>query len=581
MDARPVEEHTIAVWDGTELFYRFWPADQPSDKSLLLFHRGHEHSGRMGDLVERLDLRDVNIIAWDARGHGRSPGDRGYAPSFGAMVRDVDSFVHAVSQRHGLPIHDMAVLAHSVGAVAVTAWVHDYHPPIRAMVLATPALRVKLYVPLAIPGLRFMSLIKPRFNVSSYVKGKMLTHDPDMAATYDADTLVSRNIAVNILLGLHDTATRLLDDADAIVTPTLVLSAENDWVVRNDAQRTFFDRLSSSVKRHITYPGMYHAILHETERDKPIADARAFLRERLDADATRDADTPPAVRERTQRKHDRLSHPAPLWQRPWWWVQRVGLATVCRLSKGIRIGASDGFDSGRSLDHVYRNTAEGVGPLGRLIDRIYLNAAGWRGIRQRKRNMHAVLTETIARVGAQRDAVRVLDIAAGPGRYLLDVLAECPSGNVTATLRDRDEAGLAAGRALAERMNLTDRARYETGDAFDEAALAATTDKVDIAIVSGLYELFADDAMIARSLRGLHGAVRDDGYLIYTNQPWHPQLDMIARTLRNRDGVPWVMRCRSQAEMDQLVAAAGFEKIATQTDDDGVFTVSLARRISR
>ncbi|HAS85727.1 MAG TPA: hypothetical protein DCS31_02880, partial [Candidatus Competibacteraceae bacterium] len=36
---------------------------------------------------------------------------------------------------------------------------------------------------------------------------------------------------------------------------------------------------------------------------------------------------------------------------------------------------------------------------------------------------------------------------------------------------------------------------------------------------------------------------------------------------------------RSQQEMDQLVAAAGFEKIAQETDPWGIFTVSLARRL--
>jgi hypothetical protein len=54
---------------------------------------------------------------------------------------------------------------------------------------------------------------------------------------------------------------------------------------------------------------------------------------------------------------------------------------------------------------------------------------------------------------------------------------------------------------------------------------------------------------------------------------------MIARTLRShRDGKPWIMRRRTQAEMDQLVESAGFVKAEQLTDDWGIFTVSLARR---
>jgi uncharacterized SAM-dependent methyltransferase len=39
------------------------------------------------------------------------------------------------------------------------------------------------------------------------------------------------------------------------------------------------------------------------------------------------------------------------------------------------------------------------------------------------------------------------------------------------------------------------------------------------------------------------------------------------------------MRRRTQREMDQLVAAAGFEKVDQWSDTWGIFSVSLAKRI--
>ena len=39
------------------------------------------------------------------------------------------------------------------------------------------------------------------------------------------------------------------------------------------------------------------------------------------------------------------------------------------------------------------------------------------------------------------------------------------------------------------------------------------------------------------------------------------------------------MRRRTQAEMDQLVSAAGFRKIDQRIDEWGIFTVSLAERV--
>src|SRR5688572_4340445 len=209
-------EHTMATWDGVELFYRAWLPPSTANRALLLFHRGHEHSGRWQEVIDLLKLEDTAIFAWDARGHGRSPGERGSAENLAVVIKDVDTFVRHISDQHNIPLENMVVLAHSVGAVTVTAWVHDYAPPIRGLILGTPAFRVKLYIPLAIPLLRLKQKLFGHGYVKSYVKAKMLTHDPEQAARYQADESIFRQIAVNILLDLHDTSTRLLADAGAI-----------------------------------------------------------------------------------------------------------------------------------------------------------------------------------------------------------------------------------------------------------------------------------------------------------------------------------------------------------------------------
>ena len=49
---RVAEERTFRTHDGVDLFYRHWPATAtPARGAILLFHRGHEHSGRMAHLV--------------------------------------------------------------------------------------------------------------------------------------------------------------------------------------------------------------------------------------------------------------------------------------------------------------------------------------------------------------------------------------------------------------------------------------------------------------------------------------------------------------------------------------------------
>ena len=567
-------ERTMTSWDGTELFYRAWMPAKPTGQALLLFHRGHEHSGRWQETVDSLRLDGVAIFAWDARGHGRSHGERGAANNFSDVIKDVDAFARHVSECHGIAFENMIVLAHSLAAVSVTAWVHDYAPPVRAMILATAAFQVKLYVPFAITALRLKQKIFPGGYVQSYVKAKMLTHDHDQAARYNADPLIFRQIAVNVLIDLHDTAKRLVADAGAMQTPTLMLGAGRDWVVGLKAQQEFFDRLASPIKELEVFPDAYHAIFHEQDRPQIVERVRKFVLERFAQSVAVHSLLNADSRGHTWSEYQRLQQNG----KAKFAIARAGLKIAGRLSRGIGLGWRRGFDSGLSLDYVYKNEPRGSFGVGRLIDKSYLNSIGWRGIRQRKANLERALRTVIQKVHAKERSVRILDIAAGAGRYVIETMHGVRQIPIAARLRDYKQENVEAALALARELEI-DHVTVEYGDAFDRASLAAITPSATIGIVSGLYELFSSNELVLNSLRGLAGAIESGGYLIYTNQPWHPQVEFIAHVLRNREGKPWIMRRRTTAEMDELVRLAGFEKITMEVDQWGMFTVSIARKV--
>jgi alpha-beta hydrolase superfamily lysophospholipase len=60
---RQPSEQFLTLRDGTELFYRAWLPEKSANKALLLFHRGHEHSGRWQETVTALGLEDVAVFA--------------------------------------------------------------------------------------------------------------------------------------------------------------------------------------------------------------------------------------------------------------------------------------------------------------------------------------------------------------------------------------------------------------------------------------------------------------------------------------------------------------------------------------
>ena len=581
-EPRRCTEHGFATHDDVSLFYRHWPAQgDASTGAIVLIHRGHEHSGRMAHLADELGLPDFDVFAYDMRGHGRSPGARGDSPSFATSVRDLQTFVDHIAAVHGVNVADVVVVAQSVGAVLASTWAHDYAPKIRGLVLASPAFKVKLYVPFARPGLALMRKLRGNFFVNSYVKAKFLTHDPERIASYESDPLIARPISVNILLGLYEAADRVVADAAAITLPVQLLISGSDWVVHHAPQHHFFERLTSARKEKHLLPGFFHDTLGERDRKLATEKIRSFVRG-LFADPPAPVSLRDAHRTGFTADESRALGQPLLWYTPrgaYWAITRASLKLGGLLSRGIALGHATGFDSGSTLDYVYRNQAQGVPGIGTMIDRTYLDSIGWRGIRVRKTHVEELLRKAFARVSARGLPLRVMDVAAGHGRYVLDAIAANVAKPESILLRDYSDINVRDGRALIAERGLGDIAQFVQGDAFDRDDLAKVSPAPAVAVVSGLYELFPDNDQVATSLAGIAAAVPPGGYLVYTGQPWHPQLELIARALTShRQGQAWVMRRRTQAEMDQLVEAAGFRKLEQRIDAFGIFTVSLAVR---
>ena len=569
--------------DNTELFYRYRPAkDGRNDKAIVLFHRGHEHSGRMMFVADELGFDDFAYFAWDARGHGNSPGERGDSPSFGTSVSDIQAFMQHIEQEYQIPQENICVIAQSVGAVLVSTWLHDYAPKIRCAVLASPAFKVKLYVPFARQGLALWSKVKGNFFVNSYVKAHYLTHNKDRQESFNQDPLITRSISARILLGLYEAAERVVADAQAITTPIQLFISGADWVVHHKPQHDFYNYLGSHIKERHVMSGFYHDTLGEQNNHLVFEPMRRFIRERFEAPLQIVDCTQAHIAGPSRVEADELATPlSPYSPRGLFWASYRALMKLGSLwSEGLRIGQETGYDSGSTLDYVYQNQPQGTNAFGRLVDKNYLNAIGWRGIRQRKANIVKAINLAMTKLREVGKPVDVLDIASGHGRYVLDALtAENHPDSVR--LRDYSQINVAAGRKLIAERGLQEIVSFDEVNAFDPANYQVLTPRPTLGIVSGLHELFADNDLIMHSLNGFGTAIETGGYLIYTGQPWHPQLELIARCLTShKEGSPnWVMRRRSQQEMDQLVEKAGFRKIHQWIDEDGIFTVSLAVKI--
>ncbi|WP_373032831.1 bifunctional alpha/beta hydrolase/class I SAM-dependent methyltransferase [Sulfurovum sp.] len=557
-------------FDNNEIFYRKWVHDaKPNGRILLLLHRGHEHSERLDPIAQKKEFEGYTIYSYDNRGHGNTKVPATY--EFMDLVRDLNSFVGFVCQQEEKKEKDIFVVANSVAGVVASTWVHDYAPSIKGMALIAPAFKIKLYAPFAKESLKLAIRLKPQLNIKSYVKAKFLTHDKTEQVKYNQDKLITPNIPARQLTTLLDTAKRVVGDANLIVTPTLVLSATKDYVVDSKIQGDFFSKLSSEHKKFVQLEGFFHGVLYEENNQLAIDEISSFMTECFDKQENCNLDT--TIKE-TADEFAKIAYGSlPLLTEMNYAIQKFMMSRLGSLSDGMKVGLTYGFDSGVTLDYVYKNEASGKTFLGTMIDQNYLNSIGWKGIRQRKINIEKSLEEKIAILHSKGQKVRILDIAGGPARYLIDIASNHPE--IEVQVRDYQEQNVQEGRQLAQDRGLTNIS-YMQCDAFDSNNYDKSTYSPNIIIISGIFELFSDNALIANAIEGVCSIIEENGFLIYTGQPWHPQLEQIANVLGNHQNEKWVMRRRSQYELDKIFKNSGFVKDTMDIDDWGIFTVSSA-----
>ena len=553
--------------EGEELFFYEWNY-KAGQKTLIVIHRGHEYGERLQEFATHPLFASYNIFAFDMRGHGHTKA--AVSPAFMDSVRDLDTFAKFLGQRYAVREEDIFVVANSIGGVIVSDWVHDFAPRIAGMALLAPAFEINLIVPLAKQAIELMLKVNPKLIVKSYVKSKMLTRDPEQQRAYDTDRFITRSINGKLLIDLANAGKRLVEDAAAITTPTLLLSAEKDFVVINRQQKQFYVNLSSETKEFITLEGFHHGILFEQGREEVYKILQRFIQKAFSTPLPAPTLAPDLF---TQKEFETMQYELiPSGERRNYRFQKWALGKFGHLSGGMTVGLTHGFDSGASMDYVYKNTPQGKWGVGRWMDKSYLNAIGWRGVRIRKGHLLQQVEKAIQALQAQGKKVKILDIAGGVGNYLFDIKQRHPE--VEIVINEFLPANIQKGEQIIKERGYQ-HIRFTNYSCFEADTYRKLDYTPNITIISCIFELFGDNALAAEAIKGVV-SISDNGYIVYTGQPWHPQLKTIAFVLKSHQEKDWVMRRRSQRELDGLFALQGVKKESMLIDDFGIFTVSLA-----
>ncbi len=241
---------------------------------------------------------------------------------------------------------------------------------------------------------------------------------------------------------------------------------------------------------------------------------------------------------------------------------------------GVRTGLAHGFDSSQFMAYVYANKPSGALGVGRWIDRRLLGGLTCASFREASRLATDALRELLDERGGRETFV--VDLAAGPARYLLDLLAERPRSEVRVLLRDVDATALRATRdaATARRLERIDAA---VGDALDPASLATVAHRPDIAVELGFYGMFPD-GVIAAHLRDL-ATILSPQALVASLQVQNPDIAHIAGVWPSRAGGRCEWRLRPLDLLLVWASEAGFALERVRWTTGGVYCVVTLRRV--
>lgn len=261
---------------GASLFTQAWLPDGPPVGVVVLVHGLAEHSGRYGELVERLVRQGYAVHALDHRGHGRSTGRRAAIDRFQYLVDDLGGFVAGIRQKHGGV--RVTLLGHSMGGAIALAYALAQPDALEALVLSAPALTDKPAVSvLRLTVARFLSRFMPHAGALR-LPAAAISRDTQVVRDYEHDPLVYRRaIPARTAVELLDAMTLLSRRAAALRVPVLAMHGSGDALVPLGGTEPVYAALGGTDKTVKRYPGLFHEIFHEPERAQVFADLEAWL----------------------------------------------------------------------------------------------------------------------------------------------------------------------------------------------------------------------------------------------------------------------------------------------------------------
>jgi alpha-beta hydrolase superfamily lysophospholipase len=273
-------ERTFNGVGGVRIVYDVWTPDVAPRAVVVLSHGFGEHARRYDHVAERFGRDGLVTYALDHRGHGRSGGKRVLLKNISEYTGDFDTLVGIATKEH--PGLKRIVLGHSMGGGIVFAYGVERPDAYDLMVLSGPAVAAQAAVsPLLVLTAKTLGAIAPGLPVQQ-LDASAVSRDPAVVDAYNSDPLVYHGkVPAGIARALVLVGETMPQRAAALTAPLLVVHGSEDSLIDVDGSRQVVEAVGSPDVELKIYPGLYHEVFNEPERNQVLDDVVSWVNARL------------------------------------------------------------------------------------------------------------------------------------------------------------------------------------------------------------------------------------------------------------------------------------------------------------
>jgi len=236
-------------------------------KGIVVVTHGYaEHCGRYHEVANVIAQAGWAALTYDVRGHGKSPGVRGFIASFHEYTDDLRAVMKVARELVPAPA-PLVLLGHSHGSLITLRAACEGVPEAKALIVSSPYLGLRLKVPGWQKALaKVASKLAPKLSQPNGIKADQLTHDMAMRAAHDADPLNFAIATPRWFVESTGAQRYVAENAHRIQLPST-------WIVGGDDPLTDPDqskRVAGTMTKvdYHELPGFLHEVFNEVDRAK-------------------------------------------------------------------------------------------------------------------------------------------------------------------------------------------------------------------------------------------------------------------------------------------------------------------------